>query len=47
MSGQGGKIMSTSQKSSHALVILAWLFAGIPLAWGVILTLDNAMQLFR
>ena len=39
--------MSDSQQSSPALLILAWLFAGIPLAWGVILTLDNAMLLFR
>ena len=26
---------------------LAWLFVGIPLTWGVIQTLINAMQLFH
>jgi hypothetical protein len=26
---------------------LAWLFVGIPLAWGVIQTLINAMKLFQ
>jgi hypothetical protein len=26
---------------------LAWLFVGIPLAWGVVQTLMNAMKLFQ
>lgn len=26
---------------------LAWIFVGIPLAWGVLSTLANAMNLFR
>ena len=39
--------MNESDKSSPVLVVLAWLFAGIPLTWGVILTLGNAMQLFQ
>jgi hypothetical protein len=28
-------------------VLLAWGFVGIPLAWGVIQTLINAMKLFQ
>lgn len=28
-------------------LILAWGFVGIPLAWGVIQTIINAMALFR
>jgi hypothetical protein len=28
-------------------LVLAWSFIGIPLAWGVLQTLDNAMNLFR
>jgi hypothetical protein len=28
-------------------VLLAWGFVGIPLAWGVLQTLANAMKLFQ
>ena len=36
------------QDSSTTLkLILAWGFVGIPLAWGVIQTLQNAMKLFQ
>ncbi len=28
-------------------LILAWGFVGIPLAWGVLQTLENAMKLFQ
>ncbi|HEY4922402.1 MAG TPA: hypothetical protein VII40_20035 [Xanthobacteraceae bacterium] len=28
-------------------LVLAWLFVGIPLAWGVYQTLSNAMKLFQ
>jgi hypothetical protein len=28
-------------------VALAWAFVGIPLAWGVIETITNAMKLFQ
>lgn len=28
-------------------LVLAWAFVGIPLAWGVLQTVDNAMNLFR
>jgi hypothetical protein len=39
---------NTQQDSSMKLkVLLAWGFVGIPLAWGVIQTLFNAMKLFQ
>ena len=38
-----------SQKSttSTASLAIAWAFVGIPLVWGVIMTLSNAMALFQ
>jgi hypothetical protein len=33
--------------TSSLQLILAWGFVGIPLAWGVIQTLENAMKLFQ
>ena len=33
--------------SMKTKLILAWGFVGIPLAWGVIQTLINAMKLFQ
>jgi hypothetical protein len=37
-----------NQGGSNALqLILAWGFVGIPLAWGVIQTIENAMKLFQ
>jgi hypothetical protein len=37
-----------SQTGTSSLqLILAWGFVGIPLAWGVIQTLENAMKLFQ
>jgi hypothetical protein len=39
---------STSSGSTDTLkLILAWGFVGIPLLWGVWVTLVNAAQLFR
>jgi len=36
------------QESSMTLkLVLAWGFVGIPLTWGVIQTLINAMKLFQ
>jgi len=32
---------------SRMTVFLAWGFVGIPLAWGVLETLGNAMKLFQ
>ncbi|HTT49276.1 MAG TPA: hypothetical protein VMG39_14900 [Pseudolabrys sp.] len=37
-----------AQDNSMTLkLVLAWGFVGIPLAWGVIQTLINAMKLFQ
>jgi hypothetical protein len=33
--------------TSSLQLILAWGFVGIPLAWGVLQTLSNAMKLFQ
>lgn len=39
---------ATTQSGTTSLhLILAWGFVGIPLAWGVIATLLNALALFR
>jgi hypothetical protein len=35
------------QKSSPAIVLLAWLLVSLPLAWGVYNTLLNSMKLFQ
>ncbi|MGA2087537.1 MAG: hypothetical protein ABSG66_01335 [Stellaceae bacterium] len=36
------------QSSGNGLkLLLAWGFVGIPLAWGVIETINNAMKLFQ
>jgi hypothetical protein len=37
----------TTDNSMTLKLILAWGFVGIPLAWGVIQTLTNAMKLFH
>ncbi len=39
---------NATQDSSMTLkLVLAWGFVGIPLTWGVIQTLINAMKLFQ
>jgi hypothetical protein len=39
---------NTTQDSSMTLkLILAWGFVGIPLTWGVVQTIINAMKLFQ
>jgi hypothetical protein len=39
---------SNQQTGSSTLqLLLAWGFVGIPLAWGVLQTLQNAMKLFQ
>ena len=38
---------STGSDSSNSVKLaLAWLWVGIPLAWGVWVTLNNALKLF-
>jgi MFS family permease len=41
-----GAVVS-SGKSSPVTVLLAWLAVGIPMAWGVYITLDKAWVLFK
>ncbi|HTJ26197.1 MAG TPA: hypothetical protein VMA36_08530 [Candidatus Limnocylindria bacterium] len=36
-----------SDSGTSAKLVLAWLFVGIPLAWGVWVTLQNAVKLFQ
>ena len=36
-----------TEKTTTLQLMLAWGFVGIPLAWGVIQTLINAMKLFQ
>jgi MFS family permease len=44
----GGDAVAVSGAGSHrALVAAFWLFVGIPLAWGIWITLTNAALLFR
>lgn len=38
---------STQDTSTTTKLVLAWGFVGIPLAWGVIETIINAMKLFH
>jgi hypothetical protein len=33
--------------SSTVFLALAWLWVGIPLAWGISITLSNAVKLFQ
>jgi hypothetical protein len=39
--------MANASKSSPALIALAWLLVGIPLAWGVYKSGLNAVKLFQ
>ena len=38
---------SDTQPGTSLRLILAWGFVGIPLAWGVVETVLNALKLFR
>ena len=38
--------MNEKITTSQVVVALAWAFVGLPLAWGVIMTLKSAMALF-
>ena len=39
--------MENQDSSMKLKVALAWGFVGIPLLWGVLQTLNNAMKLFQ
>lgn len=46
----GAAAMSTPHNPNRTHItelILAWAFVGIPLLWGVLQTLRNAMKLFQ
>jgi len=36
-----------TQKSSSAMIALAWLLVGVPLGWGVYNTVLNSQKLFQ
>ncbi len=38
---------STPPRSSAGLLVFAWLFVGLPLAWGVTQTIGKALALFH
>ncbi len=40
-------MMSQNDSSTKLKLFLAWGFVGIPLTWGVLQTLANAMKLFQ
>lgn len=35
------------KQGASAALLLAWAFVGVPLAWGVFMTLRNALALFQ
>ncbi|HEY4010343.1 MAG TPA: hypothetical protein VGM11_09355 [Acidobacteriaceae bacterium] len=39
--------MSETKGSSPALIALAWILVGVPLAWGVYRSALNAVKLFQ
>ena len=39
--------MTDQSKSSPVVILLAWIFVGIPLSWGVYNTVRNSMKLFQ
>lgn len=48
MSGSPAMSTPNNPNRTHiAELILAWAFVGIPLLWGVLQTLRNAMKLFQ
>lgn len=40
-------MQSEPRRGASGALILAWAFVGIPLAWGVFMTLRNALALFQ
>jgi|HubBroStandDraft_6_1064221.scaffolds.fasta_scaffold03473_4 hypothetical protein len=39
--------MAVEKKSSSVLVLLTWVFVGVPAGWGVYNTVHNSMKLFQ
>ena len=42
-----GPLRATPKRSSPAVVLIAWVLVGVPLAWGVWITLEKAWVLFK
>jgi len=40
-------VEENAKKSSAAMILLAWVLVGVPLAWGVYNTMLNSMKLFQ
>ena len=47
MGGDTGEVVMNELGTRPAHVAVAWIFVGIPLAWGVLQTLSNALLLFK
>jgi hypothetical protein len=43
----GGAVADRTSSPQTLLLIVAWLWVGIPLAWGVYNTVQKALPLFR
>ena len=39
--------VAQTKRSNPAVVVLAWMAVGLPLLWGVVLTLKKALALFK
>jgi hypothetical protein len=35
------------EDSNTTMLVLAWLWVGVPLAWGIAITINNAAKLFQ
>jgi hypothetical protein len=35
------------EDSNTIMLVVAWLWVGLPLAWGIAVTIDNATKLFQ
>lgn len=38
--------MNQQKQTSAGLIVIAWIIVGVPLVWGVVRTLENAVKLF-
>jgi hypothetical protein len=36
-----------SEDSNTTMLVLAWLWVGVPLVWGIAITIENATKLFQ
>ncbi len=47
MSVEGQMSNPNVRRTSPIELVLAWGFVGIPLLWGIAMTLDNAVKIFK